>query len=245
MFISKRPAGWNSLHLTLCVLVFVPLVSPLAFCRQTEGNPSPNGAAIFNRRCAKCHGEQGQGISALISIAGPNIQAVHNPGRAMMAVETGPGHMPSFVNVLSVPEIRAVSYYVTQHLAVIPLQGGDLAEGGTLFRAHCAACHRTAARGGALAFTGINAPSLVNYSPPLIAGAIRWGPGPMPAFPPSVISDEQLNSIVKYVTFVQHPPSPGGTPLGYYGPVAEGFAGWLGVLVLVIFTIWIEKGGRG
>jgi len=67
----------------------------------------------------------------------------------------------------------------------------------------------------------------------------------MPAFPPSVISDEQLNSIVKYVTFVQHPPSPGGTPLGYYGPVAEGFAGWIGVLVLVIFTIWIEKGGRG
>jgi len=50
-----------------------------------------------------------------------------------MAVEAGPGHMPSFVNVLSVPEIRAVSYHVTQHLAVIPLQGGDLAEGGKLF----------------------------------------------------------------------------------------------------------------
>jgi ubiquinol-cytochrome c reductase cytochrome c subunit len=245
MVTSRRPAGWKTSRLALCVLVLVPLVSPLAFCRQTENTPSPDGAAIYSGHCAKCHGDKGQGISALISYAGPNIQAVHKPGTVMMAVETGPGHMPSFVNVLSVKQMRAVAHYITQQLAVIPLEGGNLSEGGTLFRANCAACHRTAARGGALAFTGINAPSLANFSAPLIAGAVRWGPGPMPAFPPSVLSNEQLNSIVKYVTFVQHPPNPGGNPLGYYGPVAEGFAGWVGVLVLIIFTIWIEKGGRG
>lgn len=246
MVIPQRASGLRSIiRPALGVFVLVLLVSPLAFCRQAEGSPSPSGAAIFSRRCSKCHGEQGQGISANISIAGPSLQAEHNPGRVMMAVEIGPSHMPSFVNVLSVQEIRTVAYYVSQHIAVIPLQGGDLSEGGRLYRTTCAPCHRTAARGGALAFTGVNAPALTGCSPELIAGAIRWGPGPMPAFPKAVLSDKQLDSIVKYATFVQQPPSPGGNPLKFYGPVAEGFAGWVGVLALVLLTVWIEKGGGG
>lgn len=234
-----------SLRLTLCVLILMPLTSGVALCQQPESGGGPDGAAIFVQRCARCHGDHGQGISSMISIAGPSLQAEHNHGMVMMAVETGPSHMPSFARVLSVPEIRSVAYFVTQHLATIPLNGGNVAEGGILFRHNCAECHRTAVRGGALAYSGINAPSLVGKSPALVAGAIRWGPGPMPAFPESVISDEQLASIVKYVSFANNPPSPGGNPLNFYGPVAEGVAGWAGVLLLVLFTVWIERGGKG
>lgn len=235
-----------SLRLTLCVLILMPLTSGVALCQQPEsGGASPDGAAIFALHCARCHGYRGQGISSMISIAGPNLQAEHNHGMVMMAVETGPSHMPSFAKVLTIPEIRSVAYYVTQHIAVIPLEGGSVSEGGELFRKNCAECHRTAIRGGALAYAGINAPALVGKSPALVAGAIRWGPGPMPAFPESVISNEQLASIVKYVSFAQNPPSPGGNPLNWYGPVAEGFAGWVGVLILVLFTVWIERGGKG
>jgi ubiquinol-cytochrome c reductase cytochrome c subunit len=153
--------------------------------------------------------------------------------------------MPSFVYVLSVPEMRAVSDYVAQQLAVIPLAGGNLSEGGKLFRVYCATCHRTAVRGGALAFTGLNAPALTDKSAAIIAGTIRWGPGPMPAFPASVLTNKQLNSIVDYVKFVQHPPSPGGSPLNWYGPVAEGFAAWVIVFAIVVMTGWIERGGKG
>lgn len=234
----------NVSRLTLCAFILVPLTFQVALCQQAGGTP-PEGAAIFSQHCAKCHGAMGQGQTALVSLVAPSLQAEHNPGWVMKAVETGPSHMPSFARILSVEDMRTVSYYVTQHIATIPLTGGDLSEGGTLFRSYCAPCHRTAARGGALAFTRANAPSLAHKSRALIAGTIRSGAGPMPSFPPNQISDQQVASIVDYVAYIQNPPNPGGTPIGYYGPVAEGFFMWLGLLVLVIFTFWIERGGKG
>ena len=200
---------------------------------------------IFQQRCAKCHGDHGQGVSGFITYAGPNIQAVHNSGDVMWAMEVGPSHMPSFAKTLSVRDMRAVADYVTHTLAVIPLQSGNLAKGGELFRVYCAPCHRTAVRGGAMVYAGMNAPPLVNQSAAIIAGAIRWGPGDMPAFPKSVLTDEQLNSIVTYVKFVQHPPSRGGRPMNWYGPVAEGFVAWVLLFGIIAVTGWIEKGGRG
>lgn len=163
----------------------------------------------------------------------------------MAAVELGPGHMPSFVHSLSLPQIHAVADYVTQDLADIPFSKGDISPGGKLFREDCAGCHRTAVRGGALAFVGTNAPALTNFSGALVAGAIRSGPGPMPAFPAAAISNQQIWSVVDYIKFVQHPPNPGGNAMHWYGPVAEGFVAWVGVLVLVLLTIWIERGGKG
>lgn len=192
-----------------------------------------------------CHGDQGQGVSAVVSIAGPNLQAEHDVGRVMTAIEVGPSHMPAFSRVLSVPDIHAAADYVTQKIAVIPMTGGNLSEGGELFRMYCATCHRTAVRGGALVFDGKNAPALVDKSKALVAGAIRWGPGPMPKFPPAVLSDQQVASIAEYVAYVQHPASPGGSPLNWYGPVAEGFVAWVIVLAMTVLTMWIERGGKG
>lgn len=83
--------------------------------------------------------------------------------------------------------LSAVSYHVTTQLAVIPLTGGSIGEGGRLFSVYCAACHRTAVRGGVLTFAGRNAPALTDKSAALIAGAIRWGPGTMPSFPEPVM----------------------------------------------------------
>ncbi|HTU49604.1 MAG TPA: c-type cytochrome [Acidobacteriaceae bacterium] len=229
----------------LCLVLPFLFVTHVAFSQPALAQPFPPGKAIFEQHCAKCHGDSGQGISAVVSIAGPCLQAEHNRGKVVAAVELGPGHMPSFVYTLSLPQIHAVADYVTHDIAVIPLDNGDLSEGGKLFRRNCAACHRTAVRGGALAFIGTNAPALTGDSAAIVAGAIRWGPGPMPAFPAAAISDQQVASIVKYVSYVQHPASPGGSPLNWYGPVAEGFAAWVGVLLLVCLTFWIERGGKG
>jgi ubiquinol-cytochrome c reductase cytochrome c subunit len=153
--------------------------------------------------------------------------------------------MPAFSRILTAEQIHAVTRYVTTNLAVIPLTHGNIGEGGKLFRTYCAACHRTAVRGGALAFAGRNAPNLTNKSAALIAGAIRWGPGTMPRFPESVLSDEQLASTVEYVRFVQHPPNPGGNPLKEVGPVSEGAVGALAVLFIIGIAGWIERGGKG
>lgn len=241
---SRRP--WPMfVGLILGVVLLISLASQVAFCQQAAIGSSPNGQVIFSKRCAKCHGENGEGISAVISIAGPSLQAEHDHGHVLTAIEVGPSHMPSFSYVLTVPEMRAVADYVTQKIAVIPLAGGNVSEGGELYRKNCAACHRTAVRGGALAFTGVNAPALTHKSPALVAGAIRWGPGPMPAFPATVLNDQQLASVVDYVKFVQHPPDPGGSPIGYFGPVAEGCIGFMVLFLLIAVTMWIERGGKG
>lgn len=226
------------------ISLLMMLVSPFA-AGQVKGGAPPDGAAIFADKCAMCHGERGQGIAAAVSIAGPSLQAEHDAGRVMTAVESGPSHMPAFSRVLSVPQMRDVSYYVSTQIAVIPLMGGNISEGGALFRVYCATCHRTAVRGGVLAFAGRNAPALTNKSAALIAGAIRWGPGTMPSFPPGVLDDRQLDSVVQYVQFVQHPPDPGGNPLKYYGPVSEGFVAAAALLMLVGVAGWIERGGKG
>ncbi|MGH9716354.1 MAG: c-type cytochrome [Candidatus Acidiferrales bacterium] len=232
-------------RLSLVLVLLLSFASQAALCQQPANGSAPDGQAIFLQRCAACHGEHGEGVSAIISMAGPPLLAVRDPARVMTAMEVGPSHMPRFGFVLTVLEMHAVAQYVTQSLAVMPLQGGKLAEGGKLYRMNCDPCHGPTARGGVLAFVGVNPPSLVNVDAPLIAGVIRMGPGPMPSFPPAVLSDQQVASIVKYVQFMKRAPDPGGSPLGYFGPVAEGFIAWMMLFVLVGITGWIEKGGKG
>lgn len=228
-------------------LLFLALLAPrIVLCQEKATSlPDGGGATLYLQNCAKCHGTLGEGINGIISIAGPSLRAEHDRQSVVNIVRKGQGMMPSFDRLLSQQQIDAVTSYVTQQLANIPLRGGDLGQGGTLFRVYCAPCHGTAARGGALAFAGVNAPSLVGKSVATVAGAIRWGPGQMPAFPATAISDEQLNSIVAYVQFMQNPPSPGGTPMKYYGPVAEGFVAWVALLLLVVAAGWIERGRKG
>lgn len=228
----------------LRVFLLILLAFQVAFCQQAESSP-PNGEAIFVQHCSKCHGETGEGVSAAVSFAGPSLKAEHDHGIVMMRVLVGKGPMPTFANLLSVQQIEAVTAYVTQQIAVIPLTGGDLSEGGKLFRQYCAPCHRTAGIGGALAFTGVNAPDLSGKTAGIVGGAIRSGLGPMPSFPPSVLDDKQLASVVEYVKFMQHPPNPGGSPLHSYGPVAEGFVAWVVMFLLVVVAGWIEKGSKG
>jgi ubiquinol-cytochrome c reductase cytochrome c subunit len=206
---------------------------------------SADGAAVYAAHCIKCHGPDGAGVAGVISIAGPSLKAEHDRGAVVDTVLHGKGIMPSFKPVLSPALINAVADYVTTQLATIPLAPGDLGEGGTLFRIDCAPCHGVSARGGAIAFAGTNAPSLVDKSAAMIAGTVRWGPGLMPSFPPAAITDQQLDSIVTYVQFLQHPPSPGGAPMQYFGSVAEGLIGWLGAFIIVAIAMWIERGGKG
>lgn len=225
-------------------LFLIPLIPSIAFCQQAATVPV-NGKKIYEQRCIKCHGKEGGGVTAVVSMMGPSLKAEHDRNTVLNGIRKGKGKMPTFANLLSPQQIQAVADFVTQELAVIPLKGGNLSEGGEMFRTYCAPCHRTAVRGGALAFTSMNAPALTGKSPAIIAGTISWGPGPMPSFPISVINNQQLAPIVKYVRFVQHPPNPGGSPLNYYGPVAEGFVGWVFVFFLVGVAVLIEKGGKG
>jgi ubiquinol-cytochrome c reductase cytochrome c subunit len=89
--------------------------------------------------------------------------------------------------------------------------------------------------GGALSY-GTDAPSLHSATPKQIAEAIRTGPGQMPVFGPETFSQQQLDSIVRYVRYLRDPEDPGGFSLGRIGPITEGMVALLLGLPLLLFA---------
>jgi ubiquinol-cytochrome c reductase cytochrome c subunit len=119
------------------------------------------------------------------------------------------------------------------------IAGGDLQAGGNMFRTNCAACHGAVGAGAALAH-GAYAPSLHGATPVQVAEAIRVGPGNMPVFDPTQLSQTQLANVVSYVEYLHHPDDAGGAGLGHTGPIAEGFVGLLvGLLGAVAVATWV------
>src|SRR5205823_4351080 len=101
---------------------------------------------------------------------------------------------------------------------------GNLAEGLKQFTEHCAGCHQVAAAGGYV--TNAVAPALDNATPVQIAEAARIGPYFMPRFSKRQITNAQLDSIIRYVTYAKHPDDRGSWALGHLGPVPEGLVTW-------------------
>lgn len=115
----------------------------------------------------------------------------------------------------------------------------DLSIGGELYRSECSACHAATGIGGALSFRG-NAPPLKEYTALEIAAAVRGGPGEMPFFGPTSITDEELSQIVTYTLYLKNPDDLGGAPIGRVGPVMEGFVAWaVGMSAIVLGLMWI------
>ena len=199
-----------------------------------------SGAVIFQQICSACHGPQGDGTQKA-----PSLHAVTNTGFVIQTVTHGLDGMPSYASALSSGQISAVAGYVMSSIATTSLSRANVSRGGVLYRLNCAGCHGATARGGALVGTGGNAPALTGLSSSQIAAAIRGGPGPMPVFPPDVISQHDMVSIASYVRLLQQPPHPGGVSLGYRGPVTEGMASLGGLGVIVLLAFWIERRGRG
>jgi ubiquinol-cytochrome c reductase cytochrome c subunit len=115
---------------------------------------------------------------------------------------------------------------------------GDLAAGGETFRLQCAACHAWSGEGGALLQR--EAPSTHPASALEIAEAVRAGPGTMPAFGRAAVDERELQSLVRYVQYLDRPDDRGGAPLWHLGPLAEGaIAVFVGLGLLVIAVRWI------
>ena len=223
----------------------------------------PDGFLIYQRDCGWCHGNAGQG-----SASGPSLIGGTN-GPALTQFMLSTGRMPIMSAdqkdalhqspIYDQAEMAALIAYVSSFNAnpppvpVIDLGAGSLQEGEQLFQANCAACHSVTGAGGSLAtgklatingFTlprqGLVVPSVLKSSPLEVAEAVRTGPPGMPVFGPSELSDSQVDSIVRYVLYLQKAPDRGGLGLGRIGPVAEGAAGWaLGLVALLVLVRWI------
>lgn len=203
------------------------------------------GQELFVVSCSSCHGPAGEGTHN-----GPRIT---DAGEASADFQLRTGRMPAADvdgqalgkdPAFEDDEIRALVAYVGS-LGVGPAipdvdpSRGDLAQGGELFRANCAACHNAAGIGGALSY-GDEAPSVRNVHPTQVGEAMRTGPGQMPDFGPDSFSPQDLDDIARYVEELSEPSHRGGLSLGGAGPVTEGFVAVLFALGGIVLALrWI------
>jgi ubiquinol-cytochrome c reductase cytochrome c subunit len=221
---------------------------------QLEANRDPAvvaaGEQLYLTGCVSCHGVGGKGTPGYPSLVGVGAASADfflRTGRMPLAAPApqAPAKPPAYTDEQI---IQLVAYVASlgdgPPVPDIRPERGDLTEGAQLYLANCAACHNSTGIGGALSH-GNQAPPLLNVAPTQIGEAPRVGPGQMPVFGPDTLSDEQLDSIVRYVLYLQDPEHPGGLRIGSAGPVPEGLVAWLvGLGGLVLIARWITKERR-
>lgn len=205
------------------------------------------GAFLYGRDCTSCHGADGRG-----SWRGPSLE---DGGTAATYYMLATGRMPiaepdapvrRSEPHYSADEIRAVVDHVAElvdgpELPDLDPDEVDLALGGEVYRLHCGQCHSSTGIGGALLY-GQQAPPVLPSEPTVIAAAVVSGPGAMPSFSPTGLTDEELVSVVAFVEVIQDPLDAGGLPLGRAGRVDEGLVGWgVGLAALVLLIAWVAR----
>lgn len=260
--VLRAPAGATSAGATSAAATSVASASDTAAQGTGTTAVAPEdearrreGEALYLASCVSCHAAGGAGSDdgpALVAAGEASADFYLRTGRMPMAAPAPqpPDKRPAYTDaeiealVTYVGSLCQVKNYPCPEVPPVDQSRGDLAEGGELFLANCAPCHNSIGVGGALS-TGNVAPSLQQTKPTQVGEAIRIGPGQMPQFGPDVLSDEQVDSIVRYVEYLHEPDSPGGLSLGYVGPVAEGFVALLlGLGALLLSIRWITREPR-
>lgn len=219
-----------------------------------------DGAVLYARSCAWCHGDGGEGTSR-----GPNLDGALDGGAYTHFMLTS-GRMPlafpsqrSRRNAVDLDkgQIGALVSYVEGFGGSGPpvphpdVAAGNVSRGAALFSTNCAPCHSSTGSGGALT-SGKAAPALTNteITATQIAEAVLLGPGcdnsdpecgpgsgAMPRFD---FDPGEVNDIVAYVSQLQTGGNEGGWAIGRIGPVSEGAVGWIVGLGLMLAIIrWI------
>jgi ubiquinol-cytochrome c reductase cytochrome c subunit len=134
--------------------------------------------------------------------------------------------------------VGAVSDFVANELADPEARTAQVAPGGDLFRLYCSGCHSATGSGGAMPNLN-NAPNIRQYPPAEAIAAMILGRGNMPSFAGNTFNVREQAAVALYVQVVDDPPSPGGAGLGYLGPVTEGAAGAVALLLLIIVAVWL------
>jgi ubiquinol-cytochrome c reductase cytochrome c subunit len=227
-----------------------PSPSPLTVGPTAPPTSGP-GRELYLEDCAYCHGALGEGGNLgppLIGVGAASADFMLSTGRMPISKpEAQPRRRPP---AYTPEEIRELVAFVSAlgpggpPIPDVDPARGSLGQGAELFEGNCAACHGSVAAGGALT-SGLEAPSLIGSTPVQTAEAIRLGgagyrTGKMPKFGPDLLNDHEVDSIARYVEYLQDPQDRGGQNLGHLGPIPEGAVAWLvGLLALVVFVRWI------
>ncbi len=231
----------------------VPTTSPTTTTSTTRPPTAPAptrdeieaGRSRFEVACTTCHGAEGQGTGqgpSLVGVGAASADFYLSTGR--MPLDRPRAQAERKRPAYSESEIALLTAYVASlgpgpAIPAVDPDGGDLAEGYELYADNCASCHSSAGAGGALGHA-VYAPPLNRASAREVAEAIRIGPGAMPLFGPETFDDHEVDSIVRYVLYLQDPQDEGGIDLGHLGPLSEGLVAWaVGLLGVLLAARWI------
>jgi ubiquinol-cytochrome c reductase cytochrome c subunit len=225
---------------------FAPGMQATADTSQPSAQDVAAGKSLYETSCISCHGRNAQGVQE----RGPSLIGV---GPAAVEFQVGTGRMPLASQnaqadrkppVFDPEQTRQIGAYIESlgggpAVPDVSLAGGDIAEGGELFRVNCSSCHAFSGGGGALS-SGKYAPSLEESTDRQIYAAMLTGPQNMPVFGDNQLTIDEKKAIIAHIQTLQTDPDPGGWGLGRLGPVPEGIAIFLiGIVALVFATLWI------
>ena len=226
---------------SLAVMMIACLVWPaLGFASASGTGSEPTDVrTLYLRDCATCHAPDGSGTRRGPTLKGQGAAGVDfmlTTGRMPLSasrqkmMRSAPSYSPAVISALD-------SYVAALQpggpaIPRVDLSAGSLTEGGSIYREQCAACHQAAAEGGVL--LGQNSPPLLASTPTQVAEAIRNGPGTMPVFGATAVSDRDVASMARYVVALQHVDDPGGSGLGHLGPLPEGVVALAAIAVLIL-----------
>jgi ubiquinol-cytochrome c reductase cytochrome c subunit len=204
------------------------------------------GRQLFSVSCITCHGANLQGVKN----RGPALIGV---GSAAAQFQLSTGRMPATgqaAEMLRKPakfdteQTLAIAAYIQSvgggpPIPTGPLTGGDIAQGGALFRLNCASCHGATGKGAPLS-GGKSAPSLNDATDLQLWTAMLSGPESMPRFPDNLLTPSEKREITSYIQTIKASDDPGGAGLDRIGPVSEAIVLWVGgVGILMIVILWI------
>jgi ubiquinol-cytochrome c reductase cytochrome c subunit len=230
-----------------------------SFGQQAPSVATPDRAKIAEGRqlyvegCSSCHGIDAKGVDSqgpsLVGVGAASVDFYLRTGRMPLAQ---PGNQPERAQqAYPDDQVEALDAYIGSlggpPIPAVDPSAGSISRGAELFGSSCAGCHSITGEGGVV--VGGLAPELHEATPTEVAEAVRIGPYLMPSFDRDQISDQDLDSIARYVDeAVQHPDDRGGWGIGHLGPVPEGLIAWavaVAVLLVVARLIGERSEGRG
>jgi ubiquinol-cytochrome c reductase cytochrome c subunit len=236
--------------LTIAAVGVTALLARPAHGQDAEDATPRPGPLLYQRACASCHGNEGEGTfrgPTLIGVGAASADYWLRSGRMPLRDPEQPAvrRPPAF----SEAEIQQLVMYIARlgegpEIPDVDLGDVDLARGGDLYRVNCAACHNWDGKGGAMVGR-TNAPPLRPVPNRQVAEAVRIGPGIMPEFSQAQLNDQELEDVIAYVDYLRTPQDVGGYGLAHWGPSTETIAGFVALGLLVSVTAWLGERRRG
>ena len=178
----------------IALMLFAGLGGSPAFAAPAETVSVPNGAQLYARNCASCHGQKGDGGIG-VPLALPSFQAgisddylrqsIHygRPGRVMPAFSSlGPDEVEAIVRHVRSWNKGPSATYSSKPIA------GDPARGKALFQQYCTACHGVNGEGAKGTGVTFSRPRDL----PIMAPALH-NPGFLAAAPDAMIKATLMN----------------------------------------------------